>query len=77
MRHAHEKLGHFGVRRVHTIYSVHNIHGEGFNCEFNNLFIGVWCVTKFKHLLMHLHFTYNLYQLWGLGINGIWILLAH
>jgi len=43
------------------IYSVHNIGGEGCNCKFNNLFIGVWCVTKFMNLSMHLHFTHNLY----------------
>jgi hypothetical protein len=26
---------------------------------------------------MHLHFTYNLYQLWDLGIDGVWILPTH
>jgi len=58
----------------HTVCSKHNIGGEGCNYKFNNLFLSVWCVTKFKHLSMHLHFTY---QLWGLGTNGLWIFLAH
>jgi hypothetical protein len=31
-------------------------------------------VTKFGHLSMHLHLTYNLYQLWGSNIDGVWIL---
>ncbi len=47
------------------------------NCKFNNLFLGVWCVTNFEHPSMYLHFTYSLYQLWGLGIHGVWILPAH
>jgi len=54
-----------------------NIGGEGCNCKFNNLFQGVWRVTNFEHLLMHIHFTYNPYQLWGLGTDKIWILPAH
>ncbi len=54
-----------------------NIGGEGSNCKFSNLFLGVWCVTKFEHLSMHLDLTYSLYQLWGLGTDGVWILLAH
>jgi hypothetical protein len=62
---------------IHTICSRQNIGNEGCNCKFNNLFLGVWCVTEFKHLSMHLHFTYNLYQLWGLDTNGVWILPAH
>jgi hypothetical protein len=37
--------------------------------------ISVWCVIEFRHLSMHLHFTCNPYQLWGLGI--VWILSAH
>jgi hypothetical protein len=61
----------------HIIWFKHNIGGEGCNYKFNNFLINVWCVTKFRHLLMHLHFTYNSYQLWGLGIGGVWILLAH
>ncbi len=47
------------------------------NCKFNDLFLGVWYVTEFRHLSMHLHFTYNLYQLWDLGIDGVWILPTH
>jgi len=61
----------------HTVCFRHNIGGEGSNCKFSNLFLGVWCVTEFEHLSMHLDFTYNLYQLWGLGTDGVWILLAH
>ncbi len=61
----------------HTIYSRHNIGDEGWNCKFNNLFLGVWYGTEFKYLSMHLHFTYNPYQLWGLGTNGVWILPTH
>jgi hypothetical protein len=60
----------------HTICSRHNIGGKECNCKFRNLFVSLWCVIKFEHLLMHLHFTYNPYQLWGFGTNGIWILLA-
>jgi len=59
----------------HTICSKHNIGSEECNCKFNNLFLGVWCVIKFKHL--HLHPTYHPDQLWGLGIDGVWILSAH
>jgi hypothetical protein len=47
----------------HTICSKHNIGGEGCNCNFNNLFLGVWYVIKCKHLSMHLRLTYSLYQL--------------
>jgi hypothetical protein len=61
----------------HIICFGSNIGGEGCNWKFNNLFLGAWCVTEFGHLSMHLHLTYNLYQLWGLGIDGIWILLTH
>jgi hypothetical protein len=61
----------------HTICSKHNIVHKGCNYKFNNLFIGVWCVTEFGTFSMHLHLTYNPYQLWGLGTNGVWILLAH
>jgi hypothetical protein len=61
----------------HIVCFKHNIGDEGCNCEFSNLFLSVWCVTEFGHLSMHLHFIYNLYQLWGLGIDGIWILPAH
>jgi hypothetical protein len=61
----------------HIVCSKQNIGHEGCNYKFSNLFLGVWCVTKFKHLLMHLHFTYNPYQLWGLGIDGVWILPTH
>jgi hypothetical protein len=61
----------------HTICSKHHTGGEGCNYKFNNLFLNVWCVTKFKHLSMHLHLSNNLYQLWGLGTNGVWIFLAH
>jgi hypothetical protein len=61
----------------HIVCSQPSINGEGCNCKFNNLFLGVSCVIKFEHLLMHLHFTYNPYQLWGLGIDGVWILSAH
>jgi len=61
----------------HIIYSRHNTSGEGCNCKFNNLFLGVWCVTKFEHFSMHIHLTYNPYQLWALGTYGVWILLAH
>jgi hypothetical protein len=61
----------------YIICSKHNTSGEGCNCKFNNLFLGVWCVIKFGHLSMHLHFTYNPYQLWGLVTDGVWIFLAH
>jgi hypothetical protein len=61
----------------HTICSKPNIGGEGCNSKFNNLFLGVCCVTKFEHLSMHLYLTYNLKQLCGLGTNGVWILSAH
>jgi hypothetical protein len=73
VRHVHEELGFDG----HIVCSKHNIGGEGCNCKFSNLFLGVLCVTKFGHLSMYLHFTYNFYQSWGLGTNGIWILSAH
>jgi hypothetical protein len=61
----------------HTICSKHNIGGDGCNCKFKNLFIGVWCVTKFKYLSIYLHLTYNPYQSWGLGTDGVWILPNH
>jgi hypothetical protein len=61
----------------HTICSRHSISGDGCNCKFNILFLGVWCVIEFGHLSIHLHLTYNPYQLWGLGIDGVWILSAH
>jgi hypothetical protein len=61
----------------HTVGSKPSIGGKGCNCKFNNLFLGVCCVTKFEHISMHLNLTYRPYQLWGLGTNGIWILLAH
>jgi hypothetical protein len=61
----------------HTICSKHNIVGKGCNYKFNNLFLNVWCVTEFGNFSMHLRLTYNPYQLWGLGTNGVWILLAH
>jgi hypothetical protein len=54
----------------YTICSKHNTNGEGCICKFNSLFLGVWCVTKFGHLSIHLHLTYNPYQLWGLGNDG-------
>jgi hypothetical protein len=49
--------------------------GEGCSYKFNHLFLNVWCVTKLGHLLMPPHLTYTPYQLWGLGISGVWILL--
>jgi hypothetical protein len=61
----------------HTIFCKHDISGEGCNCKFSKNNLGVWCVIKFRHPSMHLHLTYNPYQLWGLSIDGIWILLAH
>jgi len=70
VRHVHEKLGHFLGSNGHTICFRHNIGGKGCNCKFNNLFLDVWCVVKLGHLSMHLHLTYNPYQLWGLGTDG-------
>ncbi len=61
----------------HTICSWHNIGDKGCNCKFSNLFLCVWGVIEFKHMSMHLHFTYSPYQLWGLGIDGVWILPTH
>jgi hypothetical protein len=61
----------------HIVCSRHNTNGEGCTCKFNNLFLGVWCVTEFGHPSIHLHLTYNPYQLWGLGTDGVWILSAH
>lgn len=61
----------------HIICFKHNIGCEGCNYKFNNFFISVWCVTEFKHLSMHLYLTYSPYQLWCLGISGVWILLIH
>jgi hypothetical protein len=61
----------------HIVCCKHNTSGKGWNYKFKFLFLGVWCVTEFKHLSMHLHFTYNPYQLWGLGTNGVWILSTH
>jgi hypothetical protein len=58
----------------HIICSRHNISDKGCNYKLSNFFLGVWCVTKFMHLSMHLHFTYNPYQLWDLGTDGVWIL---
>jgi hypothetical protein len=52
---------------IHIICPKHSTSGDGCICKFNNLFLGVWCVTKFRHLSMHLHLSYNPYQLWGLG----------
>jgi hypothetical protein len=43
----------------HIVFSKHNIGGKGCSYKCNNLFLGVWCVTKFMHILMHLHLTYN------------------
>ncbi len=67
VRHVHEELGHFGVNK-HTICSKHSTSGKGCNYKFNNLFLGVWCVIEFGHLLMHLHLTSNL------TIYGAWVL---
>jgi hypothetical protein len=61
----------------HIINSRHNTNHEACNCKFSNLFSGLWCVTKFRRPLMHLHLTYNPYELWGLGTDGVWILSAH
>jgi hypothetical protein len=61
----------------HKVSSKHNIGGKGCNYKFNNLFLGVWCVTKSGHLSMHINLTYSPYQLWGLGIDIIWILPTH
>jgi hypothetical protein len=36
-----------------------------------------WHVIGFVHHLMHPLFIGNLYQSWGLDIDGIWILLGH
>jgi hypothetical protein len=49
----------------------HNINGVGCNYMFNNLFIGVWCVTKRGHHSMHLHFICNHCPSWDLGIDGV------
>ncbi len=46
---------------THIVYSKHGIGGEGCNYKFNNLFLDVWCVTKFMHRAMHLPPIYNLY----------------
>jgi hypothetical protein len=62
---------------IHTFCSRHGTGGKVCNCKFNNLFLGVWCVIEFGHLLMHLHLTYSLYHLWGLSTDGVWILLTH
>jgi hypothetical protein len=40
VRHAHKELGHFGVWWTYNLLR-HNTTGEGCNCNFNNLFIGV------------------------------------
>jgi hypothetical protein len=61
------RVGPFWGSNRHTICFRHSINGEGCNCKFNNLFLGVWCVIEFGHLSMHLHLTYSPYQLWGLG----------
>jgi hypothetical protein len=75
MRHVHGELSRLGSDG-HIICSRHSISGGGCNCKFI-LFLGVWCVIEFGHLSMDLHLTYNPYQLWGLGTNGVWILSAH
>jgi hypothetical protein len=61
----------------HIICLIHSNGGEGCNYKFGSLFLGVWCVTKFEYLSMHLRFTYNPYQLWGLGTNGVLIVPVH
>jgi hypothetical protein len=61
----------------HIVCCKHNIGGKGCNCKFRNIFLGVWCVTELKHLSMHLHLTYNPYQLWALGTDEVWILSTH
>ncbi len=65
------------VSDKHTLCSKNGTGGKGCNYKFNNLFPGVWCVIKFGHLLMHLHLTYSPHHLWGLGTDGVWILLTH
>ncbi len=52
-----------------------SIDGEPCNWRFNNLFHNAWCVIKFVHHLMYPFHIYNLYQSWGLGINGAWVLM--
>ncbi len=57
-------------------YSKHNIGGKACNYKFNRLFFGVWHMIECGHHLMHLHLNYNDCPSWGLGIDGVWILLA-
>jgi hypothetical protein len=61
----------------HIVCSKQNISGEGCNYKFSSLFFNIWCVTKFVHHSMHLHFNYSLCSLWGKVINWIWILPTH
>ncbi len=46
-------------RVAHIVCFRHNIGDKGCNYRFNNVFHGVWCVTKFGHHLIHLHLIYN------------------
>ncbi len=77
IRDVYEALGHFGVQQTYITCSKHSIGGKGCTYKFNNLFLDVWCVIKFEHLSMHLHFTYSPYWLWDLVTNGVWILSIH
>ncbi len=50
-----------------------NIGDMGCNYMFNYLFLCVWCVTKWKHPLTHLHLVYKYYPSWCFIIDGVWI----
>jgi hypothetical protein len=40
---------------IPIVHFIHNISIKGCNYKFNNVFHGVWCVTKFGHHSMHIH----------------------
>jgi hypothetical protein len=50
------------------IYCNHKNNGEKCDYKFNNLFLDVWYMTKYKYYSMHLHFIYNHRPSWALVI---------
>ncbi len=60
-----------------TICFKHKINDERCNYKCNNLFLMCGVIETCGCHSMHLHFIYNHCPSWGLGIDGILILLAH
>jgi hypothetical protein len=71
IKHTHEDLGHFGVRRTYIACFKFSTGDEECNNKFKRWWPDVWFVIVCERLLMLQCHSYNHYQSWDWAIGGV------